>query len=72
MHQASYSVTVNKPIEVVFSFVADGEKCLNRTDFSGDSGLPWVWWSRVAGNQATVAVLCRVSNSTGVSMPNAE
>ena len=42
--------------------------CSNRPT----SGLPWVSWSLVVGFQATVAVLCRVSNSTGVSMPNAE
>ena len=28
MRQASYTVTVNRPIESVFAFVADGEKCL--------------------------------------------
>ena len=58
---------------------------LNRRDFGGvlpertaarpvlghriGASVPW---SRVSGFQPTVAVLCRVSNSTGVSMPNAE
>ena len=27
MPQATYSVTVNRPVEQVFAFVADGEKC---------------------------------------------
>jgi hypothetical protein len=45
---------------------------VNRPDFGGDTGLPWVPWSRVAGFHATVADWCRVSNSTGVSMPNLE
>ena len=27
MAQASYSVTINRPIEAVFAYVADGEKC---------------------------------------------
>jgi carbon monoxide dehydrogenase subunit G len=27
MPSATYSVTINRPVEVVFAFVADGEKC---------------------------------------------
>jgi transposase len=38
---------------------------VNRTDFGGDFGPPWVSWSRVAGFHATVADWCRVSNSIG-------
>ncbi|MFI5261428.1 MAG: SRPBCC family protein [Candidatus Limnocylindrales bacterium] len=28
MPQASYTVTIDRPVEAVFAFVADGEKCL--------------------------------------------
>ena len=38
---------------------------VNRLGVDGASGLPWVRCSRDTGNQATVSVSCRVSNSTG-------
>ena len=41
---------------------------MNRPGFYSDSGLPWVWWSRLSGSHAAVVGWWRFSNSTGVSL----